>query len=150
MEFKTPIMRRAMKSTVWIFVFMLIASCNYKTYKNGYGPDDENPPAAKPPVQQPTPEPNPNPVPSQDGKTLFAKKCASCHSEASLSGITVQDVKTALLRISAMRSVVVNDTQIASIVSSLGSNQNPNPGNPNPGNPGTGNPGGGDDEGGDD
>jgi cytochrome c5 len=131
-----------MKNTVWLLVFILTASCNYKTYKNGYGPDDENPPA----VKQPAPVPNPNPVPSQDGKTLFASKCASCHNEASLAGITVQDVKTALLRISAMRSVVVNDTQIASIVSSLGSNQNPTP------SPGNGNPGGGDDddEGGDD
>jgi len=130
-----------MKSTVWIFVFMLIASCNYKTYKNGYGPEDENPPA----VKQPIPQPTPNPLPSQDGKAVFANKCLKCHSESSLAGSSVADIKTALQRVPAMRLVVVSDAQIASIVSILNSNQNPG----NPGNPGTGG-GDDDDEGSDD
>lgn len=132
-----------MKNAVWLLIFVLTASCNYKTYKDGYGPEDENPPVVK---QPPTDQPKPNPVPSQEGKVLFANKCVKCHSEESLAGTTASDIKTALQRVPAMRLIVVNDTQIAAIVSILNSNQNPG----NPGNPGTGGGGDDDDEGGDD
>jgi hypothetical protein len=128
-----------MKNVVWLLIFILTASCNYKTYKNGYGPEDENPPVVK---QPPADQPKPNPVPSQDGQTLFANKCVKCHSEESLAGVSAGDIKTALQRVPAMRLIVVNDAQIASIVSILNSNQNPE--NPNPG---TGDPDGtGDDD----
>jgi hypothetical protein len=139
-------MRELMKNKAWIFVLVFMFSCNYKTYKDGYGPEDPagqtpNTPVDpnKPVDPRPTPTPTP-PVQDGQGQALFTSKCSSCHNAASLAGRSVAQIQNAIARVRAMANVRASIAELTSISGFLSA------GNKGSGNANPGNGGGGDDD----
>jgi len=136
-----------MKNKAWILMLaLMLFSCNYKTYKDGYGPRDDDPAEQKPSTPdsvnpRPTPTPNP-PVQSGQGQALFATKCSSCHNAASLAGRSVAQIQNAIARVRAMANVRASIAELTSISAFLSAGSQ----NSGTGNSGGGNGGGDDDD----